>query len=442
MATTDLELFRTREIHPAAKTAWQRVRLALRVVQVRLRFIAVFVVAFVIVGNWHVLRNYWDRLTRIAPVPAANAAVSLDTEYFCPMDPGVVSDWSGKCGICNMALVRRKKGEMVQLPHGVVARMQLSPYRVQLAGIKTSAIGYEPLVREVTTVGHVAAEPIRYDATEQSPVTTGGENVRTTTASIDAAVFERDIAWLANGLTAQVTSEAFAGHAPFAGRLTSIADEVTPGERSFAVQLEVADPNRELRPGMFVAVRIEIPASQIEPFRSMPNSSPRALSEFREAFVCPEHPDILRAKPGQCPLGKNELERRALADNQRMQWWCPMHPKVVGETPGGSCKECEGMKLLPRVITFTPAGQVLAVPQSAVVDTGARRVVFVERGPGLFDGVEVVLGPRCAGDFFPVIKGIEAGQRVATAGAFLLDAESRLNPSVGVGYFGATEARK
>jgi hypothetical protein len=71
-----------------------------------------------------------------------------------------------------------------------------------------------------------------------------------------------------------------------------------------------------------------------------------------------------------------------------------------------------------------------------VVDTGARTVVYIERMPGMFDGVEVVLGPRC-GDVYSVIRGLEPGQRVATAGGFLLDAETRLNPSVAASYFGA-----
>ena len=101
-----------------------------------------------------------------------------------------------------------------------------------------------------------------------------------------------------------------------------------------------------------------------------------------------------------------------------------------------SCKACGGMALEPRVVSYRPAGQVLAVPGSAVVDAGLRKVVFVESMPGMFDGVEVVLGPRC-GDFYPVVRGLEAGQRVAIAGAFLLDAETRLNPSLAAGYFGA-----
>jgi hypothetical protein len=50
--------------------------------------------------------------------------------------------------------------------------------------------------------------------------------------------------------------------------------------------------------------------------------------------------------------------------------------------------------------------------------------------------VEVVLGPRC-GEFYPVVRGLEAGQKVAVAGAFLLDAETRLNPSLASAYFGA-----
>src|SRR5262249_31297956 len=61
---------------------------------------------------------------------------------------------------------------------------------------------------------------------------------------------------------------------------------------------------------------------------------------------------------------------------------------------------------------------------------------FVESMPGMFDGVEVTLGPRC-GDYFPVLAGLEPGQKVATAGSFLIDAEARLSPNLAAGYFGA-----
>ena len=114
-----------------------------------------------------------------------------------------------------------------------------------------------------------------------------------------------------------------------------------------------------------------------------------------------------------------------------------MHPAVTADHPGETCKECGGMILRPRVVSFQPAGKVLAVPDAAVVDTGLRTVVFVETMPGMFDGVEVVLGPRC-GNAYPVVRGLEAGQNVVAAGAFLLDAETRLNPSLAASYFGAS----
>ena len=158
--TRPLTWFRTRRPCRLAGAGpiWRRAWAALKLAQVRLRIPIVLVVAALVVGRWEVDRNYWDRLTRgTLSESIALHAVSADTEYFCPMDPGVLSDWPGKCGICNMALVRRKKGEAVVLPDGVMARMQLSPYRIQLAGIQTAPARFQPLVQDVESSGVVTA---------------------------------------------------------------------------------------------------------------------------------------------------------------------------------------------------------------------------------------------------------------------------------------------
>jgi hypothetical protein len=55
----------------------------------------------------------------------------------------------------------------------------------------------------------------------------------------------------------------------------------------------------------------------------------------------------------------------------------------------------------------------------------------------MFDAVEIGVGPRC-GDFYPVLRGVAAGQRLAATGAFLLDAEMWLNHGLAATYFGAT----
>ena len=73
---------------------------------------------------------------------------------------------------------------------------------------------------------------------------------------------------------------------------------------------------------------------------------------------------------------------------------------------------------------------MLSVPESAVIDTGDRKLVYVETLPGVFEGRAIVVGSR-VGDRYPVLDGLAPGDRVAAAGAFLIDAESRLNSGVG-----------
>jgi hypothetical protein len=169
----------------------------------------------------------------------------------------------------------------------------------------------------------------------------------------------------------------------------------------------------------------------------MPRGEPAIRAgDPRSIYGCPDHPEFVLFQTGRCPKDAKPLERIDLASNQRLGWWCPMHPKVVADRAGSKCEACDGMVLVPRVVSYAPVGEVLAVPESAVIDTGTKKVVYVERMPGTFDGVEVLLGTR-SGAFYPVVAGLENGQVVAESGAFLIDAETRLNPSLAVGYSGA-----
>lgn len=75
-------------------------------------------------------------------------------------------------------------------------------------------------------------------------------------------------------------------------------------------------------------------------------------------------------------------------------------------------------------------GERLAVPRSAVLDTGKRQVVFVARGEGRFEPREVQLGLRGT-DAIEVLDGLAEGDRVVTSGNFLIDAESQLRGAAG-----------
>ena len=70
-------------------------------------------------------------------------------------------------------------------------------------------------------------------------------------------------------------------------------------------------------------------------------------------------------------------------------------------------------------------GGRLAVPESAVIETGTRQVVYVDKGEGIFEPREVLTGIRAAG-LVEVLKGLKAGERVATSANFLIDSEAQL----------------
>jgi len=70
-------------------------------------------------------------------------------------------------------------------------------------------------------------------------------------------------------------------------------------------------------------------------------------------------------------------------------------------------------------------GRVLAVPDSAVLDTGTRQLVLVQRGEGRFEPRPVKLGARGDG-YIEVLEGVKAGENVVVSANFLIDAESNL----------------
>jgi len=72
----------------------------------------------------------------------------------------------------------------------------------------------------------------------------------------------------------------------------------------------------------------------------------------------------------------------------------------------------------------------LLLPEEAVLDTGTRKIVFVERGPGKFEGREVRLGVRSGDGMWEVLDGMKTGERIVLSGQFLLDAESKVREAI------------
>lgn len=70
-------------------------------------------------------------------------------------------------------------------------------------------------------------------------------------------------------------------------------------------------------------------------------------------------------------------------------------------------------------------GSRLAVPTAAVIDTGVRQIVYVDKGEGNFEPREVAPGLRSE-DMVEIIRGLRAGEKVAASANFLIDSEAQL----------------
>jgi len=135
------------------RKAWWWFDFIILVKLARLRFVAVLLLIGVIITQWDLLTAYYERWTHVAD---SGIVAGSDVEWFCPMHPSIVRDnGREKCPVCFMPLSKRKKGESHEevLPAGIVNRVQLSPYRVVLAGVQTWQVDYQPMAKEIRAAG-------------------------------------------------------------------------------------------------------------------------------------------------------------------------------------------------------------------------------------------------------------------------------------------------
>jgi Cu(I)/Ag(I) efflux system membrane fusion protein len=491
----------------ASSRTWQ----VLKTLQARSRFFVLLALIGIVIGSWSTMSAYWAKWTR--PLLGQEQDASTDIEFFCPMHPFIIRDKPNeKCPICHMDLAKRKKGtgEAEALPPGTVSRVQLTPYRVVLAGVRTSPLEYRALTKEIIAVGTVEFDETRYrhiaawqkgriakqfvnytgqDVEENEPLAildvrfspeltstlddllrarkkgereqeqsarkrlhvwnlddkqidelTRGDEVHNqltiyspikghvtkkfqkegsfveegmplydvadlTTVWVEAQVYETDQNLVRKDQTVRATTLDGQGAPAIEGKVSFVFPHLDEASRTLTVRFEFthnekAGHSHKLRPGSFATVTIAVPPSEIG-----------VVSESLEQEWAQEY-------------ALNDLAS-ALAS--------PAGTRGLGNS--GSWLGIAGRLAVLR------QGRVLAVPDSAVIDTGSLKIVYREASPNTFEGVAVHLGPRMTepggGDaYYPVLRGLNAGDKVVTYGAFLIDAETRLNPSAGSIYFG------
>lgn len=191
--------------------------------------------------------------------------------------------------------------------------------------------------------------------------------------------YESDLQWLRFGQDVIFTVEAFPGES-FSGRIAFIEPELNRRSRTVRIRVNVDNSDGRLKAGMFAR-------------------------------------GIVQAKVAE--------GGKVYAPELAGKWISPMHPEIVKDGPG-SCDVC-GMDLVTAEslgYVEVPEGEIpLVVPGSAVLRTGKRAVVYVQKTDAeapTFEGREITLGPR-AGDVYIVKSGLQENDRVVTNGAFKID---------------------
>jgi Cu(I)/Ag(I) efflux system membrane fusion protein len=243
---------------------------------------------------------------------------------------------------------------------------------------------------------------------------------------LQAYVFEDDLPLLQVGQPIVASSSAYPGR-QFPGTVAFIDPVVQRETRTARVRFDIPNDEGLLRPGMFLQATLQVPLTEIAPFR--------------------ERVAMVRLGPeGTDDASLIEFQKVCPVQGLKLGWMGPPVRTTIGQRVVFlCCKAClpEVERDPQHVLARVPDPNqmlpgVLSVPAESVIDTGTRHVVYRESEPHVFDAVEVVLGPR-VGDAYAVLDGLSPGDRVAAAGAFLIDAETRLDPHQATMYFGASD---
>jgi len=217
------------------------------------------------------------------------------------------------------------------------------------------------------------------------------------TVWVNLEIYEYDFAWIKYGQKVELTTESYPGKI-FTGTVTFIQPVFNEDTRTIRVPVYVENKDHALKPGMYVSAVIKA--------RMGPDGA-AAATGVEGKFTCPMHPQILEDGAGACPV-------------------CGMPLEKIPQGAHAGHAHSAGNKLL-------------AIPASAVLDSGTRRIVYVEKGHGTFESREVILGPR-SDDFFPVLGGLTAGEKIVTRGGFLIDSQFQITGHPSLYYPGGLRA--
>lgn len=307
-------------------------------------------------------------------------------------------DYHLKPGMYASALIRLPVGKIIELDPGKLATTQPAPL--------PNDLDPRPLVQAYLAVTGILAQ-------DKTDATAAGKVEQEAQALVSEAPQQSDLVALGNathGFAAKSLDDQRAALQPITAALVNILHAVpTPGLSLYVAHCPMAKAD-------WITASRDI----VNPYKGA------------DMLTCGSITGAITPSAATQASALSHSERWARG------YYCPVTPDRLYD----QAAHCPADKALTKYVQIEKS---LAVPESAVINTGTRQIVYRETVPssGTFDMLEVKLGPRASSDgaeYYPVISGLQADDLIATQGTFLVDAENRLNPGASVQFLGATPA--
>jgi Cu(I)/Ag(I) efflux system membrane fusion protein len=368
------------------------------------------------------------------------------------MHPTYVSDKPGECPICHMKLVpigERSTAAVDPAPIEGRARVALTPERRRVLGLRSEAVAAKPLFRTLRTVGRVAVDErrlhhihVKYDGyVEALFVDFTGKYVRAGEPLL--AIYSPDLVATQQEylLAHRARKELARGAAAIAQGGEGLLEAAR--QRLLFWDIRPEDIKRLEETGEVMrALNVYsehagyvVQKMAYHGMRVTPADTLYDIADLTHLWVLA---DVYESDLPLVRLGmRGELSVPYLPGRSWIGAVTYVAPTVEEQTRTVKVRlevENQGDLLKPDmfadVVLKADLGRGLALPESAVIDTGARRLVFVDRPDGNLEPREVALGAK-VGSEYQLLSGLQSGERVATSANFLLDSESSLKAAIG-----------
>jgi membrane fusion protein, copper/silver efflux system len=410
------------------------------------RIVAVTVVAVLLGAGSFAAGRSWAHGSGVTQGSAHASAV-----YVCPMHPDYHSDHPGNCPICGMSLEAERAGGASggdtaarALPQGTV---RVSPDRQQAIGVQVGVVSRSAGTRLLRTTGRVVADENR---TYPIVAAVSGwiRSVESVTAG-DTVKKEQVLAsFFAPDAQFEMAQQSYysslemlyrvGGTQPQpheSGRALELIERVADGLRNLGVsnsQMREMARRREV----VHDIRVESPVDGVVLKRSVTSGLrfDRGFEFYRIADLTRVW--ILADVPGAqlrfirrgaavriTTPGESRATPATLSPSEPLFDEATQTLKVRLEAANPRAALKPGMFVDVELPIDLPAG--LVVPADAIVDSGLRKTVFVERGDGCFEPRLVETGGRI-GDDVEVTRGLASGERIVISGTFFIDSETRM----------------